>query len=246
MRIVQRHGRVSRIGSPHHTVILDCFFPDADLEALLALEDRLRRKIAQANAGVGVEETPLPGVDGEGHVFADDGTSVTDVLDLAAGKAGLLDRVERGAGGTSGEEFRRELMRALRNSPEERSRISRMPSAVGSGRQAAVPATTYLFCASVGGQDRFAAVRNGVVVTTDTLEVLHAARCPEGTDRDLSEAAEQGAFLAWDQARSVILDEWQPLTDAQAVRPKVPKVLREAAALVRTPRQSAAETRRHP
>lgn len=231
MRIVQRHGRVSRIGSPHQRVILDCFFPDTDLEALLALEDRLRRKIAQANAGVGVEETPLPGAPGAGHVFSDDNFSPSDIIDLTRGKSGLLDRAERGTGGTSGEEFRRELV--LRTSPEERDRIARLPAGVGSGRAAAVQQTTYLFCVKVAGQDRFAAVRSGHVVTTDTLEVLHAARCDEGTDRELRPDDEEDAYAAWELARAAVFTEWQPLTDSQTVRPKVPKVLREAVSLVR-------------
>ncbi len=44
MRLVQRHGRIDRIGSSHTEVFLRCFFPDAQLEALLGLEDRLQRR----------------------------------------------------------------------------------------------------------------------------------------------------------------------------------------------------------
>jgi hypothetical protein len=35
MRLVQRHGRVDRIGSPHREVFLRCIFPDAQLDELL-------------------------------------------------------------------------------------------------------------------------------------------------------------------------------------------------------------------
>ena len=34
MRLVQRHGRIDRIGSPHRTVYLRCVFPDAQLDEL--------------------------------------------------------------------------------------------------------------------------------------------------------------------------------------------------------------------
>src|SRR5665811_1429687 len=46
MRIVQRHGRIDRIGSPHAVIYLDTFFPSDNLDALLHLEERLHRKLA--------------------------------------------------------------------------------------------------------------------------------------------------------------------------------------------------------
>ena len=51
MRLVQRHGRIDRIGSRHARVFIRTYFPDLALDALLGLEDRLRRKIAQAAVG---------------------------------------------------------------------------------------------------------------------------------------------------------------------------------------------------
>ena len=40
MRLVQRHGRIDRIGSKHDEVWLRCFFPDRQLDRLLGLEER--------------------------------------------------------------------------------------------------------------------------------------------------------------------------------------------------------------
>jgi len=53
MRLVQRHGRIDRIGSRHAEVFIRCVFPDARLDDLLGLEERLHRKITQAAAGIG-------------------------------------------------------------------------------------------------------------------------------------------------------------------------------------------------
>jgi hypothetical protein len=39
MRLVQRHGRLDRIGSHHRFVDIDCFFPAANLDRLLGLEE---------------------------------------------------------------------------------------------------------------------------------------------------------------------------------------------------------------
>jgi len=71
MRLIQRHGRIDRIGSPHRTVFLRTFFPDRQLDALLNLEERVRRKLAQAAASVGVEDAPIElGATGE-QTFAE-------------------------------------------------------------------------------------------------------------------------------------------------------------------------------
>ena len=50
MRLVQRHGRIDRIGSHHSEVFIRCVFPDTRLDELLNLEERLHQKIRQAAA----------------------------------------------------------------------------------------------------------------------------------------------------------------------------------------------------
>ena len=70
MRLVQRHGRIDRIGSPHGDVYMRCFFPDRQLDALLDLEERIRRKLAQAAASIGVESEVIPGAATSDRVFA--------------------------------------------------------------------------------------------------------------------------------------------------------------------------------
>ena len=41
MRLVQRHGRIDRIGSPHNRVFLRTIFPAERLDQLLKLEQRI-------------------------------------------------------------------------------------------------------------------------------------------------------------------------------------------------------------
>ncbi len=60
MRLVQRHGRIDRIGSHHSEVFVHCVFPDSRLDEMLRLEKRLNDKIKQADVTVGVPEI-LPG-----------------------------------------------------------------------------------------------------------------------------------------------------------------------------------------
>ena len=233
MRIVQRHGRVSRIGSPHAKVILDCFYPDTDLEKLLDLGSRLRRKIAQANAAVGVEDAPLPDATTGGQVFADADPGTKETLELCRGDASLLEKADRGPGGTSGEEFRRELERALAKNLTEQRRVRGFPLGIGSGKHAPVQDTTFIFCAAIDGKDRFVVLCGNEVVTTQTLKALHAARCAFDEPRVMDAMDLKQAYDAWLVARDSILSDWAPLTDAQTHRLAIPAPLRSAADFLR-------------
>ena len=93
MRIVQRHGRIDRIGSKHDYVHLGLFFPAERLDELLEFEERLERKLALADAP-SVGEV-LPGR-GPGHEvnLADD--QVVDefekLFDAGGSSASLRER----------------------------------------------------------------------------------------------------------------------------------------------------------
>src|SRR5207247_7760351 len=71
MRLVQRHGRIDRIGSAHDRVFLRTIFPHDRLDAMLDLEARILNKLAQAAASIGVGTPPIAGARGSGHVFSD-------------------------------------------------------------------------------------------------------------------------------------------------------------------------------
>jgi SNF2 family DNA or RNA helicase len=65
MKLVQRAGRIDRIGSLHNTVVIYDLFPNRGLDTILGLMQRLMDKIAQAHRSVGLEwsligEAPLP------------------------------------------------------------------------------------------------------------------------------------------------------------------------------------------
>src|SRR4051812_17379651 len=94
MRLVQRHGRIDRIGSPHPRVFLRTFFPDRELDRLLDLEHRVRRKLAQAAASVGVEATPIEQGTERDQSFTE---TREEIERLRAGNPDLYE-----AGGTGG------------------------------------------------------------------------------------------------------------------------------------------------
>ena len=142
MRIVQRHGRVDRIGSKHDYVFLGLFFPAERLDALLELESRLEAKLALADAAVGAGEV-LPGR-GPGHEvnLADD--QVIDefekLLDSGGSSASL-----------SGEEYRRRLFGAFNMEPVLKSDVLSLPYGSGSGFvNPIVHGNGYVFCVKIG------------------------------------------------------------------------------------------------
>ena len=146
MRLVQRHGRIDRIGSHHREVFLHCVFPDDRLDDLLGLEERLHRKIKQAAASVGVgwvmpgQETPVD------VTFTE---TREEIKRLRREEAGLFERGGTSRGALSGEEYRQELRQALETS-DLASRIKTLPWGSGSG-MAASPGHRpgYVFCARV-------------------------------------------------------------------------------------------------
>ncbi|MYI07438.1 MAG: helicase, partial [Gemmatimonadetes bacterium] len=142
MRLVQRHGRIDRIGSPHANVFLTCVFPDRQLEALLALEERIRRKLAQAAASIGLDQIVIPGTEKTEHVFADDRKKIEG---LRKGDPSLFERGGEEVHAHSGEEYRQELRKGIERWGD---RIRNLAWGVGSGFVSGAR-TGYVFCARV-------------------------------------------------------------------------------------------------
>ncbi len=228
MRLVQRHGRVDRIGSPHPSVFLRTFFPDAQLDDLLNLEERVRRKLAQAAASVGVEEAPIErGSTGE-QSFAE---TREEIERLHRQDASIYE-----AGGTegaaqTGEEYRQELRRALAKHGDA---IRDLPWRSGSGMRKG-ERTGHLFCATVGERIylRFVPMETDGQLLSELGTCLRLLECTEETPRVMSDAIARGAFGAWTRARQSILDAWTFETDPANLQPKVRKLNRDVAAFLR-------------
>ncbi|MCD6520060.1 MAG: hypothetical protein J7M05_09090 [Anaerolineae bacterium] len=59
VRMVQRVGRLDRIGSPHSVIHVYNFFPEEELEELLGLLERLQEKLEAINRTVGLDASVL-------------------------------------------------------------------------------------------------------------------------------------------------------------------------------------------
>lgn len=241
MRIVQRHGRVDRIGSPHPEVDFGLFFPAQKLDELLGLEETIRRKVAQAEAAVG-----SVGLD----VFSNNGGLEVNLADATEAVGQIKDLlVNRGAPlAQSGEEYRRRLQQHLDTSPTMRDKMGQLPFGIGSGFvNPRVKQTGFVFCLRMGSHEapwfrfvetnqQWQALRDEVgnpIVSDEALVSLVTADPQDhNTKRTVSDEAYEEAFEAWAIARQHAFNRYCELTDPAAMEPKPPKAFREAKALI--------------
>ncbi len=241
MRLVQRHGRIDRIGSPHNEVFMRAFFPDEDLDRILRLEERLQRKLKQAAAAVGVGEV-LPGVDPVERNITE---TRERIAQIRREEAALFN--DGTSASLSGEEFRRRLANEFRN-PDTKNRVLSLPWGSGTGftRKDAPPG--FVFCARIGDHPkpwyRYVPLNADLTVQTvgpdddpyvidDTLACLaYADPDIDTTPPVLSEEMYAAAFDAWAVAQQDVYDRWMWQTDPANLAPQVPRAMRDAAALV--------------
>jgi hypothetical protein len=247
-KIVQRHGRIDRIGSPHRRVHIGVFFPDENLDEMLHLEEILQRKVAYANAAIGMGQVlPDQIADPTVEVLLHD--TRQDIIDIYDEKAGLLAE-GGGAEALSGEEYRRRLARLFDEDPFTRDMVLGLPYGSGSGfvsdkvRQAG-----YVFCIKVGDHPapwfRFVAAdpttwapkwtEDGEPwIDSDTLTCLIAADPGEYApdDQVVADEALTQVFEAWKVAHDDVYNTWTALTDPANIQPAIEKSLRDAIELV--------------
>ena len=125
IRMVQRIGRLDRIGSPHDTVHVYNFFPEDALERLLRLMERLYSKLDAINRSVGLDasvlgETPNP-------------QDFNTIRRIAMEEIKVIDELERESELIVGEFILQDLMEFLRRLGEER--MQQIPLGIGTAKR---------------------------------------------------------------------------------------------------------------
>ena len=244
MRLVQRHGRIDRIGSPHQRVFLRTIFPADRLDQLLNLEQRIMQKIAMAAASVGVV-SPVQGGMGGRQVFTE---TREEIERLLKEDPALFERGGTAGAGQTGEEYRQTLRKAVAQNPD---RLKTMPWGIGSGMVKG-SATGVFFCGSVGDRTylRFvptddAWAWNGQTdsIKSEVGTCLRLIECDQTTPRVVPAALEEAAFDLWTVARDDIWQAWMFETDPANLQPKVRPLNQRVAEFVRgnRPAEDSAE-----
>ncbi|WP_373535765.1 helicase-related protein [Microcoleus sp.] len=192
IRLIQRAGRVDRIGQQADRILCYSFLPEAGVDRIINLRERLRRRLQENAEVVGTDEA----------FFEDDSPQI--ILDIYNEKAGILDGEEDAEVDLTSEAFQI-WKNATKNNPNLKTTIESMPNVVYSTRNhTAVPLQpegVLLYVKTTEGNDSLIWVdRNGNSVTQSQLAILRIAACDEATpaiprDKQHHELVTKGAEL---------------------------------------------------
>ena len=242
MRLVQRHGRIDRIGSQHNRVYMRTIFPVDRLDALLGLEEKIARKIAMAAASVGIY-SPIEQGNSIDRNFTETKEEIQKLLEE---DASLYERGGTKSGVQSGEEYRQTLRREIKNKGEK---INNIPWKSGSGIKKGKDQGIF-FCAKVGERTylRFIHTDKEWNVKTKTIEkglkpqpiiefeigrCLRIIECTESDKTYMHENIENAAYDLWLIAQEHIYNDWTFETDPVNLQPQVRPLNRRVAEFIR-------------
>ena len=171
IRIIQRAGRVDRIGQNAQEILCHSFLPADGVERIIKLRGRVRTRLKENAEVVGADEA-----------FFEDESDHQTILNLYHEHAGILD------GDADGEvDLASHALQIWKNAidrdPTLEKTIAALPDVVFSARAHAPtearPEGVLLFVRTRDGNDALAyAGRGGGIVTESPLEILAAAQCP--------------------------------------------------------------------
>jgi superfamily II DNA or RNA helicase len=246
MRLVQRHGRIDRIGSPHPRVFLRTIFPADRLDQLLNLEQRILAKIAMAAASIGVA-APVAGAAYGRQVFTETREEIERLLKQ---DPTLYERGGTAGAAQTGEEYRQTLRKAL---AEQREQIVKMPWKAGSGMVKGKDRGV-IFCGAVGERTYLRFVRANDAWQPaggdDTIEgevgtCLRLAECERETPRSIPPHLEDDwIFSLWERAQAHIWAAWMVETDPANLQPRLRRLNRRVAEFIRAQPPADLETSR--
>ena len=174
IRLVQRAGRVDRIGQQADTIFCYSFLPAEGVERLIRLRARVRLRLHENAEVVGTDEA----------FFEDEDQQA--VLDIYNERAGILDGDDETEVDLSSYAYQI-WKNAITADPSLKKKIEDMPSVVYSSKHyeptAERPEGVLVYMRTAQGNDALAWIdRDGKSVTESQFEILRAAECvPDAT-----------------------------------------------------------------
>ena len=170
IRLIQRAGRVDRIGQQAHNILCYSFLPADGIERLIRLRARVRTRLHQNAEVVGTDEA----------FFEDEDERA--ILDLYNERAGILDGDDETEVDLSSYAYQI-WKNATTADPSLRKTIEDMPSVVYSSKafepKLERPEGVLVYMRTTQGHDALAWIdRDGQSVTESQFEILRAAQCP--------------------------------------------------------------------
>ena len=168
VRLIQRFGRIDRIGSDFDVIYGFNFLPETGIERNLGLRQKLHNRIQEIHDTIGEDSAILDRTEtlneeamyaiyekkgGQLSLFDDEGSELLDINEAE------------------------ELMRQLRREePDEYERISNLRDGIRTVKPSSTKGT-YVFCQAGRYQQLFLLDENGVLVTRDIPRILGTIKC---------------------------------------------------------------------
>ncbi len=167
VRLIQRFGRIDRIGSEHDVIYGFNFLPETGIERNLGLREILRSRIQEIHDSIGEDAAILD----ESEQLNE--TAMYAIYEGQGDQLSLFDDDKELMDLNEAEEFLRQLQR---DDPGEFERIANLRD----GIRAAVPRDskgTYLFCQAGRYQQLFLLNETGEIISRDIPRILTTIKC---------------------------------------------------------------------
>ncbi|CAN5861208.1 helicase-related protein [soil metagenome] len=180
IRLIQRAGRVDRIGQRAETIFCYSFVPAEGIETIIRLRSRVRRRLTENAEVVGTDES-----------FFEDDQGNQRLLDLYNEKSSALEGVDEGDVDEASQALQIWNL-AVREHPELAARVEAMPDVVYSAKShdpkpvpppaAPAPHGSLVYVQVNGETDQLLYVdKNGETLTRSHSEALRLAACAPDT-----------------------------------------------------------------
>ncbi|MDP2862868.1 MAG: helicase-related protein, partial [Desulfobacterales bacterium] len=174
IRLIQRAGRVDRIGQRAENILCYSFFTAEGVDRIIRLRSRVRRRLSENAEVVGSDEA-----------FFEDQSGEQIVRDLFTERSGILDGDDDADVDLASQAYQI-WKNAIDRDPDLRRRIELLPDVVYATRTHAVlpdkPEGVLVYMRSAEGNDALAYVnQKGESITESQIEILRAAACEPDT-----------------------------------------------------------------
>ncbi len=174
IRLIQRAGRVDRIGQQAEEILCHSFLPAEGVERIINLRNRVRSRLLENAEVVGADEA-----------FFEDEADEQTVLNFYHERSGILDGDADSEVDLASHAYQI-WKNAISANPRLEKAVADLPDVVFSSRQHAPiaqrPEGVLVFMRTPDGNDALAYVgRDGLSITESQLEILSAAECRPDT-----------------------------------------------------------------
>lgn len=207
VRMIQRAGRIDRLGTPYENLIIENCFPEAGLEALLRLVERLQKRIRDIDRTVGLDASVL------GEVIHP--KSLEDLKRIKAGEGKVLDEYERASELLSADDMKLPLILYLQSLGEQK--VSEIPLGIHSGKVGPAKGTFFVFRARNRQFWRFYPA-DGSAPIADIRKIFRLVQCSREQPRVVPQ---HQIFELLERATSDIFREIKATQATGRIRPQM-------------------------